>query len=79
MSDRVVDAIARTSRCGKSFVADEEVQVLGATLPRKMSRGASSASQECGLVRDGWTTGAGSAATACWTLCSYRGGEDEGW
>jgi hypothetical protein len=79
MSDRVVDAIARASCCGQSFVADEEVQVLSATLPREMPSRTSATSQECGLIRDGGTTGAGRAAAACWSSRCYRGWEDEGW
>ena len=79
MPDRVVDAIARASCRYKSFVADEEVQVLGATLPRQMPSRTGSTSQECRLVRDGWAAGARSAATACWALRSYCGWEDEGW
>lgn len=45
MPDRVVDAIARASSCGQSFVADEEVEVLGAALSRQMTTGPSSTSQ----------------------------------
>jgi hypothetical protein len=36
MSDWVVDAIASTSRGGKGFVTDEEIQVFGASLSRKI-------------------------------------------
>jgi hypothetical protein len=44
MPDRVVDAIARASGCGQSFVTDEEVEVLGATLSRQMTTWSSSTS-----------------------------------
>jgi len=46
MPDRVVDAIARASSCGQSFVADEEVEVLGTALSRQMPTWPSSTSQE---------------------------------
>jgi hypothetical protein len=46
MPDGVVDAIAGACCCRKSLVTDEEVQVLGATLPREMSTRSSTASQE---------------------------------
>jgi hypothetical protein len=78
MPDRVVDAIARARCCRKGLVTDEEVQVLGATLPREMSTGPSTAGQERGLVRDSRAAGARAAATACWAFGSYRRGEDEG-
>lgn len=78
MPDWVVDAIAGACCCRESLVADEEVQVFGAALPREVSTGTSAASQEGGFVRDRRTTGARAAATACWTFGSYRRGEDEG-
>jgi hypothetical protein len=46
MPDGVVDAIAGACCCRKGLVTDEEVQVLGATLPREMSTRSSTASQE---------------------------------
>lgn len=58
MSDWVVDAIARTSGCGKSFVTNEEVKILGAAFAREMSARPSSTGQIRGLVRDRWASGA---------------------
>lgn len=78
MPDRVVDAIAGACGCRKSLVANEEVQILGTTLPRQVSAGSSATSQVGGLICDRRTAGARSAATACWALRSYRRGEDEG-
>lgn len=45
MPDRVVDAIARASSRGQSFVADEEVEVLSAALSRQVTTRSSSTSQ----------------------------------
>jgi hypothetical protein len=78
MPDWVVDAIATTCCCRERLIANEEVQVFGTTLPRQMTTGSSTAGQEGGFVRDRRSSRARAAATACWALCSYRSGEDEG-
>jgi hypothetical protein len=46
MPDGVVDAVAGACCGRKRLVADEEVQVLGATLARQMPAGASTAREE---------------------------------
>ena len=80
MSDGVVDAVAGPPCGGESFVANEEVQVLGATLPRQVTARACAARQEGWLVCNRRTAGAGAATAgaACWASCGYGGGEDEG-
>jgi hypothetical protein len=80
VSDGVVDAIAGPPCGGESFVANEEVQVLGATLPRQVTARAGAASQERWFVCNRRATGAGAAAAgaACWASCGYGGGKDEG-
>ena len=78
VSNWVVDAIARASCCGQSFITNEEVQVFGASFSRKMPTRPSTTSQKRGFVRDSWASGARSAGTASWALGSYRGGKDEG-
>jgi len=79
VSDWVVDAIARTPRCGKSFVTNEEVEILSAAFARKMSARSSSTGQIRRLVGDRWASGARRTATARWASGSYRRGKDEGW
>jgi hypothetical protein len=79
VSNWVVDAIARASCCGQSFIANEEVQVFGTTFSRKMSTRPSPTSQIRGFVCDSWASRARSAGTASWAFGSYRGGKDEGW
>jgi hypothetical protein len=44
--DRIVDAIAGTCCCRKGFVADEEVEIFGASLSRQMSTRSSTARQK---------------------------------
>jgi hypothetical protein len=75
--DWVVDAIAGACCCRQSLVSNEEVQVFGTTLPREMSARSSTTSQKGGFVRNCWTTGARTTATARWAFRSYRRGEDE--
>jgi hypothetical protein len=62
VSDGVVDAIAGPPCGGESFVANVEVQVLGATLPRQVTARACAASQEGWLVCNRRTARAGAAA-----------------
>lgn len=56
VSDGVVDAIARASGCRQGLVANEEVEILGASLPRQVSARSSTAGQKRRLVRDGRTS-----------------------
>lgn len=52
MSDRVMQAISRSIGCRKRLVADEEVEILGSSLCRKMPRRAATGAQERRLIRD---------------------------
>jgi len=56
MSNRVVDTISGPRSCGQRFIANEEVQVLGAALPVQVTTRAGTTGQERGLVRDGRTS-----------------------
>ena len=77
MANRVVDRISGTvGRC-QSFIANEEVQVLGATLRGQVGTCPTTTSQEGRLVRNGGSARARGSRSSGTSLGRNGRGEDE--
>lgn len=76
---RLVCQLTRATSSVDCLVADEEIEVLGATLGAQMTTGRASASgEERGLIGDSWATRAGASASSSGAFGRNGSREDKG-